>query len=240
MLAWNECLLFYYTLFVGNVKRNLPFPRKIAGPSYRHTTPGSFEAKSVHVFFNDNVTNCNHDDNVRLLLLRRPKCLIPVVRKHPGNTCLNIENFHVKCLYGITNVDLTFDVWGVAVTRISSVITRYTFSRARIIILQLWMQRGKQNRIFVEPKFDGRGISSEAYNQLGRDPMGTPTVRAVGDWVRTGTVRSMRIVTSHVHRLQGNLLLTNYEISKHIRIYIYLFFYVYKRSDEFELCLFLD
>lgn len=84
---------------------------------------------------------------------------------------------------------------------------------AVIELLQLWMQRGKQNRIPVEPKFDGRGVPGEAYNQLGRDPVGKTTVRAVDDRVRTGAVRIMRIVTPHVHRLQGNtslLILYNF------------------------------
>lgn len=68
------------------------------------------------------------------------------------------------------------------------------------------MQNGKQNRIPMEPKFDGRGIPSETYNQLGCDPVGKTTVRAVGDTVRTGDFRTLRITSSHVHRLQGNCL----------------------------------
>lgn len=69
---------------------------------------------------------------------------------------------------------------------------------------QLWMQNGKQNRIPMEPKFDGRGVSSETHNQLGCNPMGKTTGRAVGDTVRTGDFRTLRITTPHVHRLQGN------------------------------------
>lgn len=69
---------------------------------------------------------------------------------------------------------------------------------------QLWMQNGKQNRIPMEPKFDGRGVPSAADNQLGRHPMGETTVRAMGDTVRTRDFRTLRIASSHVHRLQGN------------------------------------
>lgn len=84
-------------------------------------------------------------------------------------TLIDIEIFCTKCLNGIHmngNADtiqtppITFNV---------------------IILLQLRVQRGKQNRIPVEPKLDGRGIPGEAYNQLGRDPVGKTTVRAVDD-----------------------------------------------------------
>lgn len=68
------------------------------------------------------------------------------------------------------------------------------------------MQNGKQNRIPMEPKFDGRGVPSETHNQLGCDPVGKTTDGAVGDTVRTGGFRPMRITTSHVHRLQGNIV----------------------------------
>jgi len=68
------------------------------------------------------------------------------------------------------------------------------------------MQNGEQNRIPMEPKFDGRGVPSETNNQLGCDPMGKTANGAVGDTMRTGAFRPMRITTSHVHRLQGILL----------------------------------
>jgi len=69
------------------------------------------------------------------------------------------------------------------------------------------MQNGKQNRIPMEPKFDGRGIPSEAHYQLGCDTMGKTTVRAVGDTMRTGGFRPMRITSSHIHRIQGKYCL---------------------------------
>lgn len=85
-----------------------------------------------------------------------------------------------------------------------------TLKPTRSHYAQLWMQNGKQNRIPMEPKFDGRGISSETHNQLGCDTMGKTTVRAVGDTVRTGGFRPMRITSSHVHWLQGNCLYSIY------------------------------
>lgn len=77
---------------------------------------------------------------------------------------------------------------------------------------QLWMQNGEQNRIPMEPKFDGRGVPSETHNQLGCDPMGKTAVGAVGDTMRTGGFRPMRITTSHVHRLQGTIICIRYNI----------------------------
>jgi len=65
------------------------------------------------------------------------------------------------------------------------------------------VQSGKQNRISVEPKFDGRGVPGETNNQLGCNPVGKTTVRAVGNSVRIGDFRTLRITTTHVHRLQG-------------------------------------
>lgn len=76
--------------------------------------------------------------------------------------------------------------------------------------VQLWMQNGKQNRIPVEPKFDGRGISSETHYQLGCYTMGKTSVRAVGDTMRTSGFRPMRITSSHLHRLQGNIVCIQY------------------------------
>lgn len=69
--------------------------------------------------------------------------------------------------------------------------------------VQLRVSGGKQNRVSVEPKFDGRGVPGEAHNQLGCDPVGETAVRAVGDPMRTGDIRTVRVTTPHVHRLQG-------------------------------------
>jgi len=85
-----------------------------------------------------------------------------------------------------------------------------TLNPTRSHFVQLWMQNGKQNRIPMEPKFDGRGIPSETHYQLGCDTMGKTTVRAVGDTVRTGSFRLMRITSSHIHRLQGNIVCIQY------------------------------
>lgn len=71
------------------------------------------------------------------------------------------------------------------------------------------MHSGQQNRIPVEPKFDGRGVPGEADNQLGRDPVGKTTVRAVDHPVRFGVLRSLRVAASHVHRLQGKIFFFN-------------------------------
>lgn len=65
------------------------------------------------------------------------------------------------------------------------------------------MHSGKQNRISMEPKFDGRGVPGEAYNQLGCDPVGKSVVRTVGHRVWTGDFRTLRVTASHIHRLQG-------------------------------------
>lgn len=55
----------------------------------------------------------------------------------------------------------------------------------------------------MERQPDGRGVSGETDNQLGCDPVGKTIILPVGDPVRTGNFRTMRIVTSHVHRIQG-------------------------------------
>lgn len=68
---------------------------------------------------------------------------------------------------------------------------------------QLRMRSGKQNRILVESKFDGRGVSSETDNQLGRYSMGKTAVRAVDNSVWASDFRALRIITSDLHRLQG-------------------------------------
>lgn len=67
------------------------------------------------------------------------------------------------------------------------------------------MHGGQQNRIPVEPKFDGRGVPGEADNQLGRNPVGKTTVRVVDHTVLSGVFRPRRVTTSHIHRLQGNV-----------------------------------
>lgn len=68
------------------------------------------------------------------------------------------------------------------------------------------MHCGKQNRISIEPKFDGRGVPGETYNQLGCDSMDKSTVRAVGRRVRIGDFCTMRVTASYIHRIQGNCL----------------------------------
>lgn len=55
----------------------------------------------------------------------------------------------------------------------------------------------------MEWKPDGRGVSGETDNQLGCDPVGETIVLPMGDSVWTGDFRTMRIVTAHVHRIQG-------------------------------------
>lgn len=73
------------------------------------------------------------------------------------------------------------------------------------------MQGGKQNRIRMERQPDGRGVSGETDHQLGRHPVGETIVLPVGDPVRVGDFRTMRVVTPHVHRIQGkyHTLITN-------------------------------
>lgn len=88
------------------------------------------------------------------------------------------------------------------------------------------MQSGKQNRIPLESKFDGRGISSEAYNKLGCDPMGKQAVRTVDNSVWTSDICTMRIITSYIHRLQGtyfHISLLNYcDLNNYYSLYLKL------------------
>lgn len=75
--------------------------------------------------------------------------------------------------------------------------------RFRFTFTQLWVQSGKQNRIRMERQPNRRSIPGETDNQLGCDPVGETIVLPVGDPVRTGDFRTMRIVASYVHRIQG-------------------------------------